>query len=61
MYVSLQMNHLSGALLTQLILRRLVKTSEKNGTLSRVITVTSDVHAIENLGKERIPSDVNSL
>ena len=51
------MNHLSGALLTLLLLPRLVKTAQKNGTVSRVVTVTSAVHAIVDLGKDHIPSD----
>lgn len=58
---SIQVNHLSGSLLTLLLLPRLLKTAQKNKTVSRAVIVASDTHEWVNLGKDRIPSDANIL
>ena len=57
-FTSLQVKY---ALLTLLLIPHMVKMAQKIGTLSTVITVTSDVHVIITLGKERIPSGANVL
>ena len=41
---SLQVNHLGSALLSLLLLPRLVDTGRKFGSTSRLVTVASDVH-----------------
>jgi len=58
---SLQVNHLSGALLVLRLLPTLLKTAEKNGTVSRIVVVSSGTHAWSKFDYSRIPRDASVL
>ncbi|KAJ3553195.1 hypothetical protein NM688_g3744 [Phlebia brevispora] len=49
---SLQVNHLSTALLSILLLPNLVRTARQNGTHSRLVVVSSDFHFLTKLDDE---------
>ncbi|KAH8079435.1 hypothetical protein BXZ70DRAFT_960958 [Cristinia sonorae] len=53
---SVQINHLSSALLTLLLLPHLLKTAQKKGTLARVVAVSSTTYKGVALGHERVPA-----
>jgi len=52
----LEVNHLSNALLTLLLLPQLAKTTENTGGYVRVVIVASGTHTWTDFSKERIPS-----
>lgn len=54
----LQVNHISAALLTLLLLPNLLQSAEKSGDLSRVTIVSSGNHATKKFTKEDIPGDI---
>ncbi|KAJ3525459.1 hypothetical protein NM688_g8399 [Phlebia brevispora] len=53
---SLQVNHLSTALLSILLLPNLVRTAQKNGTRSRLVIVSSDTHFWTKFNEELLDS-----
>ena len=47
----LQVNHISGALLTLLVLPNLLRSAEKSGDLSRITLISSGTHKWKNFPK----------
>ena len=60
-HIRLQVNYVSHALLAVLLLPRLLKTATKNGTLSRVVFVTSGAHFSAGLPSNPLPSHVKTI
>ncbi|THH16049.1 hypothetical protein EUX98_g9365 [Antrodiella citrinella] len=58
---TIQVNHLSGALLALRLLPILLSTAQNNKTVSRVVVVSSLVHRSVDFGPARIPSDAKLL
>ncbi|KAL4250005.1 NAD(P)-binding domain superfamily protein [Abortiporus biennis] len=54
---TVQVNHLSLALLTILLLPRLLDTAKKHGDVARVVAVSSRVHAWTDFRAEKTPFD----
>ncbi|CAL1707381.1 unnamed protein product [Somion occarium] len=54
----LQVNHLSLALLSLLLLPTLARTAQTSSGLSRLVIVSSDTHAWTTFDKDRIPGSV---
>ena len=57
----IQVNHISGALLAILLLSHLLKTAQKNGTISRVVIVSSGTHFIAGIAERSFPNDAKIL
>lgn len=57
----LQVNYVSHALLAVLLLPRLLNTATKNGTLSRVVFVTSGAHFSAGLPSNPLPNHLKTI